>query len=133
MAEAAPSMAQAMAMYPMMTDAMAKLQAEGQEAVRHGARHGDEVPAAGARRSPQATSNRPKAQKKEEPTSDQRRRACWVASDGGWPERSLPKRRTTRTAAPGRATVLTTTAETLQVATAAADGDVALPAGFKLK
>jgi hypothetical protein len=31
----------------------------------------------------------------------------------------------------GRATVLTTTAETLQVATSVADADVALPAGFK--
>jgi len=36
-------------------------------------------------------------------------------------------------AVPGRATVMTTTAETLQVATSVADGDVALPAGFKQK
>jgi hypothetical protein len=34
-------------------------------------------------------------------------------------------------AAAGRATVLTTTSETLQVQTSVTDADVALPAGFK--
>jgi hypothetical protein len=36
-------------------------------------------------------------------------------------------------AVPGRATVMTTTSETLQLAASAGDSDVALPAGFKQK
>jgi hypothetical protein len=131
MTEAAPSMAQAVAMYPMMTDAMAKLQAEGQKlsgtALFTEMKFQIQAP-------PQSAGDQQQAetQKKEEPLPTNV--GGLMGGLGRRMARKKPAEKADDPAAvPGRATVLTTTAETLQVAIDVADGDVALPAGFKQK
>jgi hypothetical protein len=129
MTEAAPSMAQAVAMYPMMKDAMARFQAEGQKlsgtALSTEMRFQVQAPPQSAEDQKQA-----EAQKKEEPPP-----TSVGGLLGGIGRRMARKKSDEKkddpNAVAGRATVLTTTAETLQVATSAADADVALPAGFK--
>ncbi len=126
MAQAGQDMTQAMAMYPMMKDAMARFQAEagklqgtplstimkfqlaGAQA-ESGSSGGNDAPAVGGllgglgrrigRRNDEKKEDAPAA------TPD----------------------------TPGRATILTSTNETLQIAATVADTDVALPAGFQLK
>jgi hypothetical protein len=131
MAEAAPDMTQAMAMYPMMKDAMARFQAEGQKLsgtpLFTEMKFQVQAPPQSAGDQPQA-----EAQKKEEPLPTS------VGGLMGGLGRRMAKKKPEESkddpnAVPGRATVMTTTAETLQVATSVADGDVALPTGFKPK
>jgi hypothetical protein len=129
MTEAAPSMAQAIAMYPMMQDAMAKFQAEGQKltgtALSTEMKFQLQAP-------PQSTEDQQQAgaQKKDEPPP-----TSVGGLLGGIGRRMARKKSDEKkddpNAVAGRATVLTTTAETLQVATSVADADVALPAGFR--
>ncbi len=124
-AAAAPSMAQAMAMYPQMKDAMARMAEEGKklsgtplftEMIVQAAVPPD---AEGAQ-----------AQKSEPAPGlggllgglGRLRKKSNDAPAAG-----------TAPAVPGRSTVLTSTVETLQLTPSATDADVALPAGLKLK
>jgi hypothetical protein len=133
MAQAAPDMAQAMAMYPMMQDAMKKFQAEAGKisgtALVTEMRFQLQAP-------PQsAESQQAEAQPKDEPTPTSvggllggfGRRMARKKSDDKDAKKDDPN------AVPGRTTVLTTTSETLQIATSVGDADVAIPAGFKQK
>ena len=130
MAEAAPNMAQAMAMYPQMKDAMAKFQAEGKKLsgtpLFTEMKFQVQAPPQSAEEQQQA-----EAPKKDEPPP---------ASVGGLLGRfgsKMAKKKEEKpadpNATPGRATIMTSTNETLQIATSATDGDVAIPAGFKQK
>jgi hypothetical protein len=126
MAQTAPNMAQAMAMYPMMKDAMEKMQAEGKNlsgtALATNMRFQLVAP-------PQTAEEEKKQQQSEPaPTS--------VGGLLGGLGRRMAKKNdkpADANATPGRVTVMTTTTETLQVAPTVTDADVALPAGFKLK
>ena len=128
MTEAAPSMAQAVAMYPMMKDAMARFQAEGQKlsgtALSTEMKFQVQAPPQSAEEQKQA-----EAPKEEPPPTSV------GGLLGGIGRRMARKKSDDKkddpNAVAGRATVMTTTAETLQVATNVADADVALPAGFK--
>jgi hypothetical protein len=124
MAQTAPNMAQAMAMYPMMKDAMEKMQAEGKNlsgtALATNMRFQLVAP-------PQSAEEQ-KKDSEPPPTS--------VGSLLGGLGRRMAKKNdkpAEANATPGRVTVMTTTIETLQVAPTVTDTDVALPAGFKLK
>jgi hypothetical protein len=131
MAEAAPDMTQAMAMYPMMKDAMAKYQAEGKNLSG----------------TPLSTEMRFQVQAPPQSAEDQKQAESSKQNDppptsvggllGGFGRRMAKKKpeenRAEPNAVPGRATIMTTTLETLQLATTVTDGDVALPAGFKQK
>ena len=100
MTEAAPSMAQAMAMYPMMKDAMARFQAEGQKL--SGTALSTEMKF--QVQAPAAVGGRPEAGRGSRRRRSRPRPAwagCWAASDAGWRGRSRTRRRTTRT--PSRA------------------------------
>ena len=131
MTEAAPSMAQAVAMYPMMKDAMARFQAEGQKL--SGTALSTEMKFQVQAPPPSADDQRQaEAQKKEEPPPTNV--GGLLGGIGRRMARKKPdEKKDDPNAVPGRATVMTTTAETLQVATSVTDGDVALPAGFKQK
>jgi hypothetical protein len=127
MAQAAPDMTQAMAMYPMMKDAMAKFQAEGQKLSGTSLATDMKFQLAAP---PQSAEEQKKAQSEPAPTS--------VGGLLGGIGRRMARKKAEEkpadpNAVPGRVTVMTTTTETLQVATTVADTDVALPAGFKLK
>jgi hypothetical protein len=127
MAQAAPDMAQAMAMYPMMKDAMAKFQAEGRKlsgaALATEAKFQVAAP-------PQSAEDQKKAESEPTPTS--------VGGLLGGIGRRLGRKKAEEKkdepgATPGRTTVMTTISESLQVASTASDADVALPAGFTQK
>ncbi len=112
-AEAAPNMAQAMAMYPQMQEAMAKFQVQAPPQSAEGQTQQSEA-------------------KKDEPPP-----TSVGGLLGGFGRRMARKKEDKPAenpdAVPGRATIMTSTSETLQVATSAADADVAIPAGFKQK
>jgi hypothetical protein len=127
MAQAAADMTQAMAMYPMMKDAMAKFQAEGRKmsgtALATEAKFQVAAP-------PQSSEEQKKAEGEPTPTS--------VGGLLGGIGRRLGRKKAEEkkddpNATPGRTTVMTTITETLQVAPAATAADVALPAGFTQK
>ena len=131
MAQAAPDMAQAMAMYPMMQDAMKKFEAEGGKisgtALLTEMKFQLQAPPQSAEESAQA-----EAQKKDEPTPTSV--GGLLGGIGRRMARKKPEeKKDDPSAVPGRATVLTTTSETLQIATSVGDADVAIPAGFKQK
>ncbi len=127
MAQAAADMTQALAMYPMMKDAMAKFQAEGRKmsgtALATEAKFQVAAP-------PQSAEEQKKAESEPTPTS--------VGGLLGGIGRRMGRKKAEEkkddpNATPGRTTVLTTITETLQVAPAATAADVALPAGFTQK
>jgi hypothetical protein len=127
MAQAAADMTQAMAMYPMMKDAMAKFQAEGRKmsgtALATEAKFQVAAP-------PQSAEEQKKAESEPTPTS--------VGGLLGGIGRRMGRKKAEEkkddpNATPGRTTVMTTITETLQVAPAATAADVALPAGFTQK
>jgi len=127
MAQAMPDMTQAMAMYPMMKDAMARFQAEGQKLSGTALATDMKFQLAAP---PQSAEEQKKADSEPAPTSV-------GGLLGGIGRRMARKKAEDKpadpNAVPGRVTVMTTTTETLQLATSVADTDVALPAGFKLK
>ena len=127
MAQATPDMTQAMAMYPMMKDAMAKFQAEGKKLSGTPLATDMKFQLAAP---PQSAEEQKKAESEPTPTTV-------GGLLGGFGRRMARKKADDKpadpNAVPGRVTVMTTTTETLQVATTVADTDVALPAGFKLK
>ena len=124
-AAASPSMTQAMAMYPQMKEAMAKLAEEAKKL--NGTPLLTEMIVSAAA-PPEAEGGQAQ---KSEPTPSlggllgglgrMRKKSNDAPAAGGAP------------AVPGRTTVLTSTTETLQLTPSAADADVALPAGLKLK
>jgi hypothetical protein len=129
MTEAAPTMAQAMAMYPMMKDAMTRFQAEGQKlagtALYTEMKFQLQAPPQSAQDQQQH-----EAQKREGPPPTSV--GGLLGGIGRRMARKKPdEKKDDPNAAAGRATVLTTTSETLQVQTSVTDADVALPAGFK--
>jgi hypothetical protein len=125
MAQAAPNMTQAMAMYPQMKDAMAKFADEAKKL--NGTPLLTEMVFIAA--VPPGSQNEQKA----EP-------APGIGGLLGGLGRFRKKGNdapapapAAAAAAPGRSTILTTTTETLQITPSATDADVALPAGLKLK
>ncbi|MCC6992672.1 MAG: hypothetical protein IT181_26950 [Acidobacteria bacterium] len=125
MAQAAPNMTQAMAMYPQMKDAMAKFADEAKKL--NGSPLLTEMVFIAA-----------------VPPGSQSEQKAEPAPGLGGLLGGLGRFRTTgndapapapaaAAAAPGRSTVFTTTTETLQITPSATDADVALPAGLKLK
>jgi hypothetical protein len=130
-AEAAPNMAQAMAMYPQMKDAMARFQAEGKKL--SGTPLFTEMKFQ-VQAPPQSAEQQQQQQaeaKKDEPPPTS------VGGLLGGIGRRMARKKEDKPAdpdaVPGRATIMTSTNETLQVATSATEADVAVPAGFKLK
>ena len=127
MAQATPDMTQAMAMYPMMKDAMARFQEEGKKLSGTALATDMRFQLAGP---PPSADEQKKAESEPTPTSV-------GGLIGGFGRRMARKKAADKpadpNAVPGRVTVMTTSMETLQVATSVADGDVAMPAGFKLK
>ncbi|HQZ40728.1 MAG TPA: hypothetical protein PLH72_16985 [Vicinamibacterales bacterium] len=128
MAQAAPDMTQAMAMYPMMKDAMAKFQAEGQKlsgtALATEMRFQLAAP-------PQEAGDRAS-------TDDQQPAPTSVGGLLGGIGRRMARKKADEkkddpAAKPGRTTVMTTIAETLQVGSSVASADVAVPSGFTQK
>jgi hypothetical protein len=127
MAQATPDMTQAMAMYPMMKDALAKLQAEGTKLSGTALATDMKFQLAAP---PQSAEEQQKADNAPPPTS--------VGGLLGGLGRRMAKKKADdkpadANATPGRVTVMTTTSETMQLATTVSDTDVALPAGFKLR
>jgi hypothetical protein len=119
----APNMTQAMAMYPQMQDAMAKLAQESKKL--------DGTPLLTEMIFLVAAPPGSESAQKSEP-------APGLGGLLGGLGRMRGKKNdapapAAAAAAPGRTTVLTTTTETLQLAPAATAEDVALPAGLKLK
>ena len=124
-AAASPNMTQALAMYPQMKDAMAKLAAEGKKlngtplltemifvvAAPPGGQTSQQAEPAPGLGGLLGGLGRMRGKKNDGPAATPAAAA----------------------AAPGRSQVLTTTTETLQLTPAATDADVALPAGLKLK
>jgi len=130
MAQAAPDMAQAMAMYPQMKDAMAKFQSEGKKIsgtpLLTEMRFQMQAPPQSADQQQQA-----ETKKSEEPPPTSV--GGLLGGIGRRMARKKEEKPADANANPGRVTVMTTTAETLQIATSATDADVAIPAGFKQK
>ena len=131
-AQAGANMTQAMAMYPQMKDAMAKFADEAKKL--------DGTPLLTesifiAVASPQAQSAQ--AEQKAEPAPGIGGLIGGLGRFRRGKNNDQPAGGGTPTAAgggaPGRTTIMTTTTETLQIAPAATDADVALPAGLKLK
>jgi hypothetical protein len=126
MAQAAPNMTQAIAMYPQMKDAMAKLAEEGKKL--------DGTPLLTemiflVAVPPENASGQP--EQKAEPAPGLGGLLGGLGRmRGKKPEPSAPA---AAAATPGRTTVLTATTETLQITTSATDADVALPAGLRLR
>ncbi|MFN7977800.1 MAG: hypothetical protein U0P30_06660 [Vicinamibacterales bacterium] len=131
-AQMGANMTQAIAMYPQMKDAMAKL-AEESKKLKGTPLLTESIFIAVA--SPEAQSA--KADQKSEPAPGiggligglgrfGRGKKDQPAAGGGQPSAAAA-------AAPGRTTIMTTSSETLQITPAATDADVALPAGLKLK
>ena len=128
----AQQMAMAMSMYPMLKDAMARLQKE--KVNLDGTPVLTVVKVEAAANAEQAAAAE---KEKEEPKP-----AANVGGLGGMLARRVMKRdkdkdkekqAAAEPSAPGRATVFTMQHEVLKVAPAATDADVALPAGFKQK
>ncbi len=125
MAQAAPNMTQAMAMYPQMKDAMAKFADEAKKL--NGSPLLTEMVFIAAL--PPGSQSEQKA----EPAPGLGGllgglgRFRKKGNDAPAPAPAAAA------AAPGRSTILTTTTETLQITPSATDADVALPAGLKLK
>ena len=125
MAQAAPNMTQAMAMYPQMKDAMAKLAEEGKK----------------LNGSPLLTEAifivaAPPGSQSEQKAEPAPGLGGLLGGLGRFRKKGNEAPAPAPAAAaqaPGRATVLTTTTETLQITPSATDADVALPAGLKLK
>jgi len=125
MAQAAPNMTQAMAMYPQMKDAMAKFADEAKKL--------NGTPLLTEMIFIAAVPPGSQSEQKAEPAPGLGGllgglgRFRKKGNDAPAPAPAAAA------AAPGRATVLTTTTETLQITPSATDADVALPAGLKLK
>lgn len=131
MAQAAQDMAQAVAMYPALKDAMAKFQAES------GKMNGIAVATtstfeavASAEQLAQQQQSQADAPKEDAPRG--------VGGLVGGFGRRMMRRKNDEEAkpaasAPGRTLIMTTTTEYLTVSPSATDGDVSIPAGFKLK
>ena len=133
-AEAAPNMAQAIAMYPQMQEAMAKFQAEGKQMTGTplSTEMKFQVQAPPQSAEGQTQQSETKEAKKDEPPPTS------VGGLLGGIGRRMARKKEDKPAenpdaVPGRATIMTSTSETLQVATSATDADVAIPAGFKQK
>lgn len=126
MAQAAPNMAQAMAMYPQMKDAMAKLAEEGKKL--------DGTPLFTEMIVLVAAPPGSKSESAAEPAPGL---GGLLGGLGRFRKKGNEQPAAAPTpaaaAAPGRTTVLTTTNETLQITPSASDADVAIPAGLKLK
>jgi hypothetical protein len=125
MAQAAPNMTQAMAMYPQMKDAMAKFADEAKKL--------NGTPLLTEMVFIAAVPPGSQSEQKAEP-------APGIGGLLGGLGRFRKKNNdapapapAAAAAAPGRSTILTTTTETLQITPSATDADVALPAGLKLK
>jgi hypothetical protein len=123
----AQGMAQAMAMYPMMQDAMKRMQNESKN--MNGTPLATDmrfILVAGAEQQ-QAAKESEKEEKSAPPTS--------IGGLIGGFGRKMAKKKDEPKAdeTPGRVTVMTSTTETLQINPSVADADVALPAGFKEK
>ena len=124
MAQAAPNMTQAMAMYPQMKDAMAKFADEAKKL--------DGTPLLTEMIFIAAVPPGSQNEQKAEPTPGL---GGLLGGLGRFRKKSndAPAPAPAAAAAPGRSTILTTTTETLQITPSATDADVALPAGLKLK
>ena len=125
MAQAAPNMTQAMAMYPQMKDAMAKFADEAKKL--------NGTPLLTEMVFIAAVPPGSQSEQKAEPAPGLGGllgglgRFRKKGNDAPAPAPAAAA------AAPGRSTILTTTTETLQITASATDADVALPAGLKLK
>lgn len=124
MAQAAPDMAQAMAMYPMMKDAMAKFQEEGRKLSGTALATESKFQLAGP---PPSAEEQAKADDEPAP----RGVGGLLGGLGRRMARKKEEPKDDTSATPGRVTVMTTTTESLQVSGTVTDADVALPAGFK--
>lgn len=124
MAQAAPDMAQAMAMYPMMKDAMAKFQEEGRKLSGTALATESKFQLAGP---PQSAEEQAKADDEPAPKSV----GGLLGGLGRRMARKKEEKKEDASGTPGRVTVMTTTTESLQVSGTVTDADVALPAGFK--
>jgi hypothetical protein len=125
MAQAAPNMTQAMAMYPQMKDAMAKFADEAKKL--------NGTPLLTEMIFIAAVPPGSQSEQKAEPAPGLGGLLGGLGrfrKKGNEAPAPAPAAAAT---APGRATVLTTTTETLQITPSATDADVALPAGLKLK
>ncbi|MGE0462609.1 MAG: hypothetical protein AB7Q16_14670 [Vicinamibacterales bacterium] len=124
MAQAAPDMAQALAMYPMMKDAMAKFQEEGKKLSGTALATESKFQLAAP---PQSAEEQAKADDEPAPKSV----GGLLGGLGRRMARKKEEKKEDASGTPGRATVMTTISESLQVSTTVTDADVALPAGFK--
>ena len=125
MAQAAPNMTQALAMYPQMKDAMAKLAEEGKKL--------NGTPLLTEAIFIVAAPPGSQSEQKAEPAPGLGGLLGGLGRFRKKDNEAPAPAPAAAAAAPGRATVLTTTTETLQIAPSATDADVALPAGLKLK
>jgi hypothetical protein len=124
-AQAAPNMTQAMAMYPQMKDAMAKFADEVKKL--------DGTPLLTEMIFVAALPPGSQTEQKAEPTPGL---GGLLGGLGRFRKRgndAPAPAPAAAAAAPGRSTILTTTTETLQITPSATDADVALPAGLRLK
>jgi len=126
-AQAAPQLTQALAMYPQMKDAMARMAEEGQKL--SGTPLFTETIFQMAAPPGQASGDQSQAQSKPPPTTVGGLVGGLMRKRGG----SGNAQAGAAPGTPGRATIMTTTGETLQIAPGVTDADVALPAGLKLK
>lgn len=125
-AQAGPSMAQAMAMYPQMKEAMAKFADEAKKL--------DGAPLLTEMIFIAAVPPGSQSNEKAEPAPGLGGLIGGLGRFGRKKGNDAPAPApAAAAAAPGRSTVLTTTNETLQITPSATDADVALPAGLKLK
>lgn len=124
MAQAAPNMTQAMAMYPQMKDAMAKFADEAKKL--------NGTPLLTEMIFIAAVPPGSQSEQKAEPAPGL---GGLLGGLGRFRKKGneAPAPAPAAAAAPGRSTILTTTTETLQITPSATDADVALPAGLKLK
>ncbi len=120
-AQAMPNMTQALAMYPQMKDAMARLAEEGKKL--------DGTPLLTEMIFMVAAPPGSETEQKAEPAPG----LGGLLGGLGRMRRRNNDAPAPAAAAPGRSTVLTTTNETLQITPSATDADVALPAGLKLR
>jgi len=126
-AAASPNMTQALAMYPQMNDAMAKLAAEGKKL--NGTPLLTEMIFVVAAPPGSQTSQ----QAEPAPAPGLGGLLGGLGRMRGKKNDAPAAAPAAAAAAPGRAQVLTITTETLQLAPSATDADVALPAGLKLR
>lgn len=131
MAQAAQDMAQAVAMYPSMKDAMAKFQAES------GKMSGVAVMTTSTFEAVASAEQQAQQEKQEAEKADDAPRGVGGLV-GGLGRRMMRRRNEDENKAaaaktPGRATIMTTTTEFLSVSTGVAGSDVSLPAGYKLQ